>query len=360
MNLYAVIMAGGSGTRFWPASRQKRPKQLLTLTGERSLLQQTVDRLGPLAPPERVLVVTGSMHTDEVLEQLPELPPENILSEPMGRNTAAACGLAAAWVARRDPGAVCLVLPADHLIIDEALFLSTLGRAAELAAEQKVLVTLGLTPRFPATGFGYIETGEVADPQPPVISQVAAFHEKPDLATAEEYLESGRHLWNSGMFAWRAEVLLNELDKHLPELSRGLAELSPSLCGPGQDESLECVYPDLPSISVDHGVLEKSSCLRVVKADFGWSDVGSWEAMSELWELDHHGNACREGKEQIHAVDSHGNLVSADGRLAALLGVKDLVVVVTDDVVLVAPRSKCQDVGRLLDELKVKGLEEYL
>jgi mannose-1-phosphate guanylyltransferase len=360
MNLYAVIMAGGSGTRFWPASRQKKPKQLLTLTGERSLLQQTVDRLGPLTPLERVLVVTGSLHADEVLEQLPDLPPENVLAEPMGRNTAAACGLAAAWVARRDPQAVCLVLPADHLIIDEMLFLTTLRRAAELAAAQQVLVTLGLTPRFAATGFGYIETGQVADPQPPAISHVAAFHEKPDLATAEKYLDSGRHLWNSGMFAWRAGVLLDELSRHLPELAKGLDELGPCLGQANQDESLQCVYPDLPAISVDHGVLEKSSCLRVVKADFGWSDVGSWEAMSELWELDHLGNACREGKQQIHAVDSHGNVVSAGGRLAALLGVKDLVVVVTDDVVLVAPRSKCQEVGRLLDELKVKGREEYL
>lgn len=360
MDLYAVIMAGGSGTRFWPASRQKRPKQLLTLTGERSLLQQTVDRLAHLTPPERVLVVTGGMHADEVLKQLPELPPENVLAEPMGRNTAAACGLAAAWVARRDPRAVCLVLPADHLIIDEALFISTLSRAAELAGAQDVLVTLGLTPRFPATGFGYIETGEVMDPEPPAISQVAAFHEKPDLATAEQYLESGRHLWNSGMFAWRAEVLLDELNSHLPKLSQGLADLAPSLGAPEQGPALERVYPGLPSISVDHGVLEKSSHLRVVKADFGWSDVGSWEAMSELWDMDHHGNANQEGKDKIHPVDSRGNLVSAGERLVALLGVENLVAVVTDDVLLIAPRSRCQEVGRLLEELKVNGREEYL
>ncbi|MBU4564248.1 MAG: NTP transferase domain-containing protein [Desulfarculus sp.] len=360
MNLYAVIMAGGSGTRFWPASRQKRPKQLLSLTGQRSLLQQTVDRLAPLVPPERVLVVTGRAHAEQVGEQLPELPPANILAEPMGRNTAAACGLAAAWVARRDPGAVCLVLPADHLITDESLFISTLERAAHLAAAQEVLVTLGLTPRFPATGFGYIETGEVADPAPPAVSRVAAFHEKPDLATAQAYLDGGKHLWNSGMFAWRAERLLAELERHLPELASGLAELAPALGAPDQEAALERIYPGLPSISVDHGVLEKCSHLLVVKADFGWSDVGSWEAMGELWELDSHRNANQNGRDKLHPVDSQGNLVSAGDRLVALLGVENLVAVVTDDVLLIAPRSRCQEVGRLLEELKVKGREEYL
>lgn len=358
MNLYAVIMAGGSGTRFWPASRQKQPKQLLCLTGERSLLQQTVDRLAPLVEPRRVLVVTGRAHAGQVREQLPELPPENILAEPQGRNTAAACGLAAAWVARRDPQAVCLVLPADHLITGEALFVSTLRRAAELAAGQPVLVTLGLTPRFPATGFGYIETGQVVDPEPPMVSTVAAFHEKPDRATAQEYLDGGRHLWNSGMFAWRAGMLLDELKLHLPPLAQGLAELAPALGGPEQDAALERIYPGLPAISVDHGVLEKSSRLRVVKADFGWSDVGSWEAMAELWAPDAQGNASQDN--QVVHLDAKGNLVAAGGRLTALLGVEDLVAVVTDDVLMIAHRGRCQEVGRLLQELKERGLEEYL
>ncbi|MBU1276027.1 MAG: NTP transferase domain-containing protein [Proteobacteria bacterium] len=358
MNFYAVIMAGGSGTRFWPASRQKRPKQLLCLTGRRSLLQQTVDRLSPLVEPRRILVVTGRAHAEQVGDQLPELPPENILAEPQGRNTAAACGLAAAWVARRDPQAVCLVLPADHLITDETLFVDTLRRAAELAAGQEVLVTLGLTPHYPATGFGYIETGPTLDPEPPSISEVAAFHEKPGLATAREYLAGGRHLWNSGMFAWRAGTLLDELEAHQPLLAQGLKELAPALCGPDQDAALERIYPDLPSISVDHGVLEKSSRLRVVKADFGWSDVGSWEAMAELWSLDQQGNACQDGP--LVALESQGNLVSAGGRLTALLGVEGLVAVVTDDVLLIAPRSRCQEVGRLLEELKQRDQEEYL
>ena len=358
MNLFTVIMAGGSGTRFWPASRRQRPKQLLCLTGRRSLLQQTVDRLAPLTGPERVMVVTGQAHAPAVAEQLPQLPPANILAEPMGRNTAAACGLAAAWVARQDPDAVCLVLPADHLITDEKLFIDTLTRAARLAAEQEVLVTLGLAPRFPATGFGYIEAGQVEDPIPPAISRVAAFHEKPDLATAQKYLASGRYLWNSGMFAWRAKVFLAELERHLPELAQGLAELAPALKGPGLEQALARVYPELPAISVDHGVLEKSDSLRVVKADFGWSDVGSWEAMAELWTLDEQGNASQDGT--VAALDARGNLVSAGGRLSALLGVENLVAVVTDDVLLILPRERCQDMGELLKELKQRGLEDYL
>jgi mannose-1-phosphate guanylyltransferase len=351
-------MAGGSGTRFWPASRLRRPKQLLTLTGQRSLLQQTVERLRPLAGPERVLVVTGLGHAQGVHQQLPLVPPAQVLAEPLARNTAAAAGLAAAWVARQDPSAVCLVLPADHLITDESLFLDTLRRAIQVARQEDVLVTLGLTPRFPATGFGYIETGQVLDETPPQVRRVAGFHEKPDLAVAKQYLESGRHLWNSGMFAWRAEVLLSEIARHLPELAAGLAELAPSLGTPEQDQALAAIYPRLPSISVDHGVLEKSPNLRVVKADFGWSDLGSWEAMAELWPTDQAQNVSQDGR--ILAIESQGNVVAAGGRLTALLGVNDLVAVVTDDVLLILPRQRCQDVRQVIDSLKDQGLDEFL
>ncbi|MBI5522116.1 MAG: mannose-1-phosphate guanylyltransferase [Desulfarculus sp.] len=356
--MYVVVMAGGSGTRFWPASRRQRPKQLLTLTGQRSLLQQTVERLKPLAGPERVLVVTGLGHAQGVREQLPAVPSGQILAEPLARNTAAAAGLAAAWVAKRDPGAVCLVLPADHLITDESLFMATLERAIAVARAEDVLVTLGLTPRYPATGFGYIETGQVLDQNPPQVRRVAAFHEKPALATAQEYLESGRHLWNSGMFAWRAEVLLSEISRHLPELAAGLNELAPHLGTPGQDAALAEIYPRLPSISVDHGVLEKSPNLRVVKADFGWSDLGSWEAVAELWPADQADNVCQDGR--LLAIEAQGNVVAAGGRLIALLGVKDLVAVVTDDVLLILPKQRCQDVRQVIENLKEHGLDQYL
>ena len=284
--IFSVIMAGGSGTRFWPASRKQRPKQLLALTGTRSLIQQTVDRMGPLTPADRVLIVTGASHAAAVGEQLGQLPEGRIIAEPMARNTAAAAGLAAAWVAAKAPEAVCLVLPADHLITDESLFLATMRRAVKAARDEDVLVTLGLTPRFPATGFGYIETGPVRDETPPQLCQVAAFHEKPDLDRASKYLESGRHLWNSGMFAWRAEVLLAEIRTHLPDLADGLAELAPHLGAPDQAGALSRIYPELPATSVDYGILEKSSNMRVVRGDFGWSDVGSWDAMAELWPAD--------------------------------------------------------------------------
>ena len=356
--MYSVVMAGGSGTRFWPASRRHFPKQLLALTGNRSLLAQTVDRMAPLTGPERVLVITGAGHAAQVAGQLPQVPAGQILAEPMARNTAAAAGLAAAWVARRDPQAVCLVLPADHLITDLDLFMATLQRAVAAARQDPVLVTLGLSPRYPATGFGYIETGRVLDHQDPQLSTVAAFHEKPDLATAREYLDGGRHLWNSGMFAWRAGVFLDEMKEHLPELAAGLAELAPYLGGPEQDQALARIYPTLPAISVDHGVLEKSGQLRVVKADFGWSDVGSWEAMGDLWPADGDGNLCQDG--EILAVEASGNVVSAQGRLAALLGVKDLVAVVTDDVLLITPRQRAQDVRLIIDRLTKDDRQEYL
>lgn len=358
--MYCVIMAGGSGTRFWPASRRHRPKQLLALTGSRSLLQQTVDRMAPLTPAQRVLVVTGAGHAAAVREQLPQVPAEQIIAEPMGRNTAAAAGLAAAWVARRDPAAVCVVLPADHLITDEALYHQTLQRAAEVAQEGDYLVTLGLTPRYAATGFGYIEAGEQVSAGPPPVFAVATFHEKPDAATAEGYLASGRHYWNSGMFVWRAEVLLAEIRRHLPELAQGLEELGPALEAGGAEleAALARVYPTLPSISIDHGVMEKSERIRVVKADFGWSDVGSWEAMAELWPADDRGNACQDGR--VLAIEARDNLVSAEGRLAALLGVEGLVVVVTDDVVMVLPRRRSQQVREIIARLEAEGLEQYL
>ncbi|RJX34634.1 MAG: mannose-1-phosphate guanyltransferase [Desulfarculus sp.] len=351
-------MAGGSGTRFWPASRQRRPKQLLTLFGQGSLLQQTVARLAPLAPPQRVLVVTGQAHAADVAAQLPQVPASQVLAEPLPRNTAPAAGLAAAWVARRDPEAVCLVLPADQIITQESLFIDTLRRAVELAQAEEVLVTLGLSPRYPATGFGYIECGRVLDSAQPQVCAVQAFHEKPDLATAQGYLASGRHLWNSGMFVWRARVLLEEIQRHLPELAAGLAELALALGVPEQEAALARVYPRLPSISVDHGVLERSARLRVVRADFGWSDVGSWEAMAELWPPDETGNACQDGP--VLAIEAQGNLVSAQGRLAALLGVSGLVAVVTDDVLLIMPKERSQEVKRFVEMLKERGQDQLI
>lgn len=358
MNIYAVVMAGGSGTRFWPASRKNRPKQLLSLTGNRSMLQQTVERISPLIPAENVLIVTGGAYAAEVADQLPQLGESQVLAEPVGRNTAAAAGVGAAWVARRDPRGVCLVLPADHLITDEALFLRTLEKAAQVAFDQSMLVTLGLTPRYPATGFGYIEGGAAVDEANPKVYEVQAFHEKPELARAQQYLESGRHMWNSGMFGWRADTFMAEMQQLMPELADGLAILSPDLDTPSQSAALERIYPGLPANSVDYGILEKTQRLRVVRADFGWSDVGSWEAMAELWPADESGNACNDG--DVLAIDAKGNIVSAQGRLTALLGVDNLVAVVTDDVLMVLPKDRCQDVRLVIDQLKEKKLDDFL
>lgn len=356
--MYAVIMAGGSGTRFWPASRRHRPKQLLSLIGERSLLQQTVERLEPLCPPSRVLVVTGQSHAASVVQQLPQLPSQNILVEPMARNTAAAAALSAVWVAAREPEEVCLVLPSDQLITDQALFLKTLSRAAQAAREQEALVTLGLTPRFPATGFGYIQAGQVLDPQPPKLSRVAAFHEKPGPEQAQAYLDSGDYLWNSGMFVWRAGVFLAEVGRHLPGLARAMEEIAPHLDRPEQAQVLARVYAELPSVSIDHGVMELSDNILMVRADFGWSDLGSWEAMGDIWPQDPAGNISREGS--LLAVEASNNLVAAGERLTVLAGVRDLVVVVTDDVVLVQPRSRSQALRDIIKLLKERGDDQYL
>jgi mannose-1-phosphate guanylyltransferase len=306
-----------------------------------------------------VVVVTGVDHGRAVAEQLPNIPAENILEEPVGRNTAAAAGLGALWVAERDPKGVCLVLPADHLIADQDSFLNTLQQAAEAADQRDCLVTLGLKPRHPATGFGYIELADTVQPGPPDICRVAAFHEKPDLDTAREYLGTGRHLWNSGMFAWRADVLLAEMDRWLPPLTEGLRTLGKYLGGAEQDRAMERIYPRLPSISVDYGVLEKSDRLLVVNSDFQWSDVGSWEAMAELWPCDDAGNACRT-PERVLALDASGNLVEAGDRLVALLGVQDLVVVASDDVLLIMPRSRGQELKEVLALLEERGFDHHL
>jgi mannose-1-phosphate guanylyltransferase len=356
--MYSVVMAGGSGTRFWPESRQKRPKQLLALTGEQSLLQQTVGRMEPLTPADKVLIVTGESHAEAVKSQLDQLSPGQVLAEPMGRNTAAAAGVAAAWVAKKDPGAVCLVLPADHLVTGEKLYMDVMNKAASTAAKQDVLVTLGLTPRYAATGFGYIEVGQVEDEAAPQVCHVKAFHEKPQLDIAQKYLESGRHFWNSGMFAWRAEVLLDEIKTHLPKLHAGIMELAPSLGTDNEDAAMAEIYPELPAISVDHGILEKTGNLRVVKADFGWSDVGSWDAMSDLWPADEQGNVAR--CEKLLAIESRDNVVMARNRLVSLLGVEGLVTVVTDDVLLVMPKERCQDIKQVITRLKEGGLDDYL
>ncbi len=356
--MYAVIMAGGKGTRFWPRSRERQPKQLLNIVGHRSMLQQTVARIRSLLPAENVLVVAGESHGAAVRSQLKELPDENVILEPVGRNTAACIGLAALLTHHRAPDALNVVLPADHLIIEENLFLATLRAAVAVARSQPALVTLGIRPVAPETGYGYIETGKSAGKaQDHTFYRVVSFHEKPDLARAERYLQEGNFYWNSGMFVWRAAVVLEAIRNYLPGLHADLHKLKP-LLGTGELEvEIKRIYPDLESVSIDYGVMEKADNVLMVPADFGWNDLGSWASMTQIWPRDDQHNVYQG---DVLTFDSQRNVVYSPRRLCVLLGIEDLIVVDTDDALLVCPVSRAQDVGKVLDLMKKRGMDEYL
>jgi mannose-1-phosphate guanylyltransferase len=364
-DLYAVIMAGGGGTRFWPWSREKQPKQILPILSSRSMIRETVDRVRSLVPLERILIVTSRSQARQLHREVPQIPLGNLLLEPVGRNTAPCLGLAAVHVQRTNPEAVLIVLPADHYIGAPEKFLRTLRRAAEFASREKYLVTLGITPSGPETGYGYIQKG-------PVLGRVGgtevfrtkAFREKPTLRKAKTYLRRGDFLWNSGMFIWRVGVFLEALEKSLPRLYGDLQELKASMGKRGERKVLEKVYSRCPSISVDYGVMEKAPNVALIEARFGWSDVGSWAVLWNLWPKDPAGNVCiqggKRGESKTLAIDSSGCLVRGEKSLIAVLGLKDTVVVEAGDALLVCPRDRSQDVRRILQALKERGWRQYL
>ncbi|HEY8486922.1 MAG TPA: mannose-1-phosphate guanylyltransferase [Limnochordales bacterium] len=367
--LVAVVMAGGRGERFWPMSRRSRPKQLLALDGEMSLIQQAVQRILPLVGPERVLVVTNREYADQVRAQLDPVPPANILVEPVGRNTAACIGLAAVHLSTRpgpwgdDP--IMVVLPADHVVRDAEGFRRVVRAAAE-AARRYPLVTIGVWPSRPETGYGYIELGaRLENCQGYDVYQVRRFVEKPSQAVARRFVADACHLWNSGMFVWRARAILQAIERHLPELARGLAAIAQSPPA-GWEQAVAQVFETLPSISVDYGVLERSDQLVVVPADFGWDDAGSWPALERLFAPDEEGNVVR--AERFVGLDTRGCVVFDGGegarggrpRLIAALGVRDLVVVQTEDVLLVCAKERAQEIRALLAHLRERGWQEYL
>ncbi len=346
-NVYAVIMAGGAGTRFWPASRAGRPKQLLPLAGraDEPLLAATVRRIATLVPPERVYVATGAHLLEATAACLPAVPRAQLLAEPVPRNTAPCIGWAVRTIQRRDPDALVAVLPSDHFIVDEAGFVDVLGRAL-LAAQAGAIATVGIGPTRPETGYGYIELGVETSKG---VYAAKRFVEKPDLARAKEYVAGGRHLWNAGMFFFRASTMTRAIGKHLPELDRGLALID------ADASQLGAVFPTLPSISIDHGVMEKAENVAVVRGDFGWNDVGGWQSAWELAAKDERGNALPDG---AVVIDGSNNLVRDLGgakRVIALVGVSDLVVVDTGDALLVIPRERAQDVRAVVDALKAQG-----
>lgn len=350
-NVHAVILAGGKGTRFWPKSRARRPKQLLPIVSDRTMVQETVERLAPLVAPERVWIVTGADHADELREQLPDVPADQIVIEPCGRNTAPAIGLAAGLIARSDPQATMIVLPADHHIRYPDRFRDALAESVELASSGALLVTIGIEPNAPETGYGYIERGdEISGGR----HRVERFTEKPDRARAEEFLASGRFLWNSGIFVWRVSAIRAALAKHL---AATLARIDAVIGSWGNAARFAEEYAAIQDQSIDYGVLEKADNVAVVGGDFGWDDIGSWTALLRLGPADASGNVVRG---RVLSLSSSGNLVSTDKRLIALVGVEGLVVIDTDDAILVCSADRVQDVKAIVDELHARGWKEHV
>lgn len=346
--LHAVILAGGRGTRFWPKSRTKTPKQLLSFSGQDSLLQETVNRLAPLVPPERIWILTNDILARAIRKQLPGVPKHQIIAEPVQRNTAPAIALAARLIAQQDPSAIMGVFPSDHLIAKPKPFLQVISRAAR-AAQQDQLVVLGLEPRWAETGYGYIEFPKETPLGSTAAIPVKRFREKPDQKTANRFLKAGCFFWNSGMFVWKAAVIQEAVQSFLPKTTRALAALPP-LGSRGFRAALKTAYPKCDSTSIDYGILEHASNIVGFPCkDFGWNDIGSWQAAYELGSKDSSGNVARS---PLEAIDASGNYVDAPGKLVALVGVDDLVVVDTPDALLVCPRSKAQQVSALVKALE--------
>lgn len=355
--LYAVIMAGGSGTRFWPASRRMLPKQFLTLAGPRTMLQTTVDRCVPAIPLSRVRIVTNAVQAAEVARELPDLAASQILVEPCGRNTAPCIGLAAIQLLQTDPDAVMVVLPADHVIHPVSYFRDAVERAVAIVSKSpETFVLFGVPPNYPATGFGYIERG--AGHTERDAFQVAAFREKPSRTIAEEFLQSGRHYWNCGIFVWKAAAILKALEEFQPAIYEGLQRIILHSQIKGWDHAVETEFPQLTSISIDHGVLEKARDVVVLEAPFEWDDVGSWLALQRLLGVDDQRNTIS----GLHCgVETHGCVVrTTDQHLVATLGVEDLIIVHTPDATLVASKTNENSIRDLVAELERRGLDRYL
>ncbi|PLX32862.1 MAG: mannose-1-phosphate guanylyltransferase [Ignavibacteria bacterium] len=361
MDAYALIIAGGVGARFWPRSREHSPKQLLEIIGKGTMIQNTVYRLDPIVPRDRILIITNAHQAEEVRRQLPQIPAENIIIEPFGRNTAPAIGLGAEVLRKRVGDAVMVVLPADHLVHDIAAFQETLQNAISVATESRGFVTVGVTPTRPETGYGYIQfhkNDEHRSYEKENAYKVVTFAEKPNLETAQRFLESGDFAWNSGMFIWRVSTILNGIAEHLPELADELGRLGEHIDTEKFDDALERAYGEMRPISIDYGVMEKADDRYVIPADFGWNDLGSWDEVARIFPKNDDGNASGDNTFLRDVKNCH---VSASGdRYVAAIGVEDLIIIDTDDAVLVCRKGRSQDVKDVVDHFRKKGLSQYL
>lgn len=354
MKVTAVIMAGGRGERFWPKSRNTCPKQFLSLTKDgQTMIQKTVKRLMPIVEAEDIFVVTNAAYTELVGEQLPELPAENILAEPCARNTAPCIAFAAAVIKRKYDDAIMLVLPSDHLIGYEDIYVNTLKKAIAVAKEDRNLVTIGITPTYPETGYGYINFGE----ENGSAYAVERFVEKPDRPTAKQYLKSGKYLWNSGMFVWKISSIMHNLKKFMPSVYEGALRIGESFGTDSYTYTLVNEFEAFPSESVDFGIMEKAEDIYTIPGSFGWDDVGSWLAIERINETDDDKNYI-EG--DVISVGSERSTICGGKRLVAAIGVEDLIIVDTDDVLLVCSKNNTQDVKQVIAQLKEQGRNELV
>ena len=356
--IHAVIMAGGSGTRFWPASRAALPKQLLNLVGEQSMIQATLGRLTGLVPPEQSLVVTNQRLVDVMRQQLPQLPAASIIGEPCKRDTAPCVGLAAVWLLHQDPDAVMVMMPADHVIQAADRFQDAIRHAARLVQQRPTRkITFGIKPTYPAESFGYIERGDPIDDDGTAFA-VRQFHEKPDAEHAKQYLEAGSFMWNSGIFVWKASTILAELEQHEPEMHKHLIEIGEAIGSPDFDQIFHQEFAAIKGSSIDYAVMEKARDVVVIEAPFDWDDLGSWQATSRLLGQDGDGNTIV-GKHL--GLDTCGTIVrTTNDHLVVTVGLDDCIVVHTPDATFVANKNREESVRQVVKMLEERGWTEYL
>jgi len=358
MNRYAVVMAGGGGTRFWPLSRRQMPKQLLNISGNDVMLNETIKRILEMIPPSNIYVVANRKQTRIINRLLiQEIPRENILFEPVGRNTAVCIAYAATAIAQRSRDAVMCVLPSDHHISDVDRFRQVLDHAINAAESIEKLITIGIKPAFPSTGYGYIKYNSNSGTPCSGVYEAESFIEKPSIDKAVEYVESGCYLWNSGMFVWRVSTIMANLARYLPKLYKSISGLKEIIGTDKEQSAVEKVYSGLQSISIDFGVLERSDDVFVIPGDFGWNDVGSWDALGAVIPTDENGNTVM-GKHI--GIGTKNTIVYSPNRLIATIGLEDLIIADTSDALLICPKNKAQEVRNIVEALKNTGMEEYI
>jgi mannose-1-phosphate guanylyltransferase len=358
MDLTAVIMAGGKGERFWPKSRTHLPKQFLNISGNRSMIQQTIDRLRKLIDIGRIFIVTNELYAELIRAQIPDLPSENIIIEPVGRNTAPCVGLASIIIQEKFPDSTMIVLPSDHIIENEEGLLQIIQAASEVASTGESLVTLGISPTYPETGYGYIEsTKQIHTLDGLEVHKVSRFVEKPSQSIAEQYLNEGNFFWNSGIFVWKVSVILNYIKELLPDMYDILMTIKDASQYQDRDIIIRAEFPKMPDQSIDYGIMEKVDNIYMIPCVFGWDDVGSWTSLERINELDEHGNVIRGN---ILNMDTKRCIIESNGKLIATLGIEDLIIVDTEDVTLICTKDKAQEIKGLLKELRLQKLEKYL